>query len=196
MRQGETILIDDIVDRSDSDSRSTVRKKVKRLSLARLLISNKMSFSSGKNGATPSFEVAPKGQPVQPTREATMATILLVDDDVMCQRLSSFVLQDRHTVITANNGRQALDRLSDTEVDLVITDLSMPVMGGMELLKHIRLQKSCDILPVIVLSGNIHEDNRWHIREAGANALLTKPASPDDLVVLVQQLLVQHGIGR
>jgi CheY-like chemotaxis protein len=121
-----------------------------------------------------------------------MATILLVDDDFMCQRLSSFVLQDRHTVITANNGRQALERLVDTEVDLVITDLSMPVMGGMELLKHIRQHKSCDSLPVIVLSGNIHEDNRGRIREAGANALLTKPASPDDLVKLVQQLLAQH----
>lgn len=154
--------------------------------------SNRFSSTSSKKDIT-LFDVQVVKN-VLDTRSTgnAMTTILIVDDDFACQRLSSFVLQDRHTVITASNGRQALECLGGAEVDLVITDLSMPVMSGIELLKHIRQHKSSDILPIIVLSGNIHENNRGRICDAGANAVLTKPTSPDDLVILVQQLLEQR----
>jgi two-component system, chemotaxis family, chemotaxis protein CheY len=122
-------------------------------------------------------------------QEGEMSTILIVDDDQACQRLSSFILAADHTVITADDGSQALDRLAHSPVDLVITDLAMPVMDGLALLRHVRATLHYASLPVIVMTSSTHEQDHRRVCEAGADAFMPKPAEPDDLLGLVRDLL-------
>ena len=122
-----------------------------------------------------------------------MATILVVDDHIPNKRLLSFILeQSAFSVITALNGVQALERLAESQIDLVITDLSMPEMDGLTLMSHVRADTRFKELPVIVLTASGAERDLMRASNSGANACLTKPVDSQELVNMVSQLVVQH----
>jgi DNA-binding response OmpR family regulator len=85
-----------------------------------------------------------------------MATILIVDDDVAIRELIAAVIEQEsgHEVMKAENGRQALDTLSDSPVDLVVCDINMPVMNGIELVREMRADERHSALPVVMISAN------------------------------------------
>jgi CheY-like chemotaxis protein len=119
-----------------------------------------------------------------------MATILVVDDNAVNLRMMGYTLQKNgHTIITALNGREALDRLNETFVDLVLTDLTMPEMDGLTLLMHVRADQRYGHLPVIMLTASGQDEDRHTAREAGANEFLTKPTSSRELADTVNRLL-------
>lgn len=124
-----------------------------------------------------------------------MAKILIVDDHSTSQRLMGFILQQKHhVVVAALNGRQALERLSEQPFDLVITDINMPELNGIELLEHMRSNSQYCIIPVIILTGSVQDLDHSRAREAGAVAFLTKPVGSDEIIATVDQLLsVQSG---
>jgi CheY-like chemotaxis protein len=119
-----------------------------------------------------------------------MATILIVEDHPVTQRVLTYTLQKLgHGVILAVNGREALDRLAETPVDLVISDIAMPEMDGMTLLKHMRADVRYQALPVVVLTASGQDHDLHEARAAGANAFLTKPTSSRELAETVGRLL-------
>jgi CheY-like chemotaxis protein len=119
-----------------------------------------------------------------------MPKILVVDDHSTSQRLMSFILhQKQHSVVTAMNGRQALECLSDEPFDLVITDINMPELNGIELLKHMRKNTQYCMIPVIILTGSVHDQDHIRAQEAGAIAFLTKPVGSEEILATVDQLL-------
>lgn len=124
-----------------------------------------------------------------------MAKILVVDDHSTSQRLMSFILQQhQYAATTAMNGRQALDRLAEQSFDLVITDLHMPELNGLELLRHMRSDERYRSIPVIILTGSVHDQDQIHAHEAGAIAFLTKPVGSDEVIATVGQLLATRRV--
>jgi two-component system, chemotaxis family, chemotaxis protein CheY len=118
--------------------------------------------------------------------------ILVVDDYSTSQMLLGFILrQNDHTVVTAIHGRDALEQLAKTPIDLVITDLSMPEMDGLTLLQELRDDPRWMNLPVIILSGHAYGQDNARANAAGAASFLTKPVESEDLIAMVNRLLSQ-----
>jgi CheY-like chemotaxis protein len=118
-----------------------------------------------------------------------MTTILVVDDYVSNHRLMDFVLrQNGYKVLVATNGLQALDQLTRTSVDLVLTDLAMPKMDGLALLEHLRADARYADLPVVVITASVNDRDARRARSAGVTEFLTKPIESDHLVRIVQRL--------
>lgn len=121
-----------------------------------------------------------------------MTTILVVDDHSPNQRLLSFILeQNDFSVVTAINGIQALERLAEEPIDLVVTDLSMPKMDGLTLMHHVRRDDRYKELPIVVLTASGYERDLVRASSSGANACLTKPIDSQEFVTVVNQLVEQ-----
>jgi CheY-like chemotaxis protein len=119
-----------------------------------------------------------------------MASILIVDDYAVTQRVLGHILQHAgFTVYGAFNGVEALEMLDDVSVDLVISDIAMPEMDGLELLRRIRNHPELGDLPVIMLTASGQDEDRVLAEEAGANGFLTKPASSAELLDAVGNFL-------
>lgn len=119
-----------------------------------------------------------------------MTTIMIVDDYVPSHRLMSFVLEQYgYAVVTALDGEQALHRLDAFPVDLVLTDLTMPRMDGIELARAIRANARHAELPIIMITGSVKEQDEVKAAGVGVNSFLTKPVDSDDLINEIQRLL-------
>ena len=122
-----------------------------------------------------------------------MATILIAEDNPVNQRMLTFILKkEGHTIITAGHGIEALDRLAETTIDVVITDIGMPEMDGITLLKQMRADASYEKLPVIVITASGEDVDYATARKAGANDLLTKPVSSRQLIDTVGRVLAKQ----
>ncbi len=120
-----------------------------------------------------------------------MAKILFVDDDEMVRySLTKYLSRAGFDVETAEDGRVALNRMGEADFDLVITDIVMPNVEGLELIKTLR--QRWPETPIIAISGGGRMDRSEYLSIAelfGVNATLEKPLDPDELVSLVQQQL-------
>ncbi|KAB7770838.1 response regulator [Xanthomonas maliensis] len=113
------------------------------------------------------------------------ATVLLAEDDVRNIFALSSVLEPLGvTLEIARNGREALQRLAEREVDLVLMDIMMPEMDGLTAMREIRAQRQWQDLPIIALTAKAMADDREHCLEAGANDYIAKPIDVDKLVSL------------
>ena len=111
----------------------------------------------------------------------------------MSRRLSGFILEtNNHTVVLASDGAQALAQLDRRSFDLIMTDLSMPAMDGITFLRSVRACACHATVPIIVLTASAYNHDREYAARAGASAFLTKPASSEDIVAMVETLLAQH----
>lgn len=114
-----------------------------------------------------------------------MATILLIDDDRAVRELLEMVLSAEHECHTADRAEQALELVEFENYDLVITDVSMPGLGGLEVLQRIKLRHA---IPVIVISGRISDYQEAAMR-MGAFAFLGKPFPLAELERVVLQAI-------
>ena len=113
--------------------------------------------------------------------------VLLVDDiDLVLEATSSF-LKKEFNVFTASNGMEAWNILKAQEVDCLVTDVNMPVMNGIELLKTMK-EKKCDI-KTIVVSGNYELSVEEDFAGLKVDAYFEKPYPPRDLVEMTKTLL-------
>jgi two-component system chemotaxis response regulator CheY len=108
-----------------------------------------------------------------------MKSILVVDDSPTIRRMVKVALADVAAGFTeAKSGLEAIEQLTLTKVDLIVLDLNMPDMHGIEVLKFVRRHPAYRSLPVIVLTTRGDEVSRDAAMEAGATLYLTKPFSP------------------
>jgi CheY-like chemotaxis protein len=123
-----------------------------------------------------------------------MAQILIVDDAADVRTLLSVCfLHAGHMVVTARHGAEALACVAAHAPDLLITDLRMPVLDGLALLRGLRAAGHAD-LPVIVLTGQ--SADRAAARAAGAHAFLVKPVPLAELVTVAERLLTERRAER
>ncbi len=110
--------------------------------------------------------------------------ILVVDDEPQITRVLRTTLSSRgYTIRTASDGDEALQSMKDWSPDLVITDLRMPNMDGLELCRHVRAKSQ---IPIIVLSVRGEERTKIEALDAGADDYVTKPFSMNELLARVR----------
>ncbi len=125
-----------------------------------------------------------------------MKTILVVDDEKMILRLAAEALQslgESFSVVTALNGKQAVQKLNAQSVDLVLTDLKMPVMDGYELLSH--MSKNFRNIPTIVMTGFGSPEIAKRLKQKGVLHYIEKPFEMDDLKEKVSTVLTDKSKG-
>jgi PAS domain S-box-containing protein len=119
-------------------------------------------------------------------------SVLLVEDNAVNQLLARKLLaRAGHTVTVADNGREALERIRDDAFDIVLMDVQMPVMGGLEATAHIRAAersagRAC--VPIIAMTANAMDGDRERCLAAGMDAYLAKPIRADDLYALLERV--------
>jgi CheY-like chemotaxis protein len=117
-----------------------------------------------------------------------MATVLIVDDEFGIGELLDGILSDEgHHVVLAANGRQALERLADTKVDVIVSDLMMPVMDGAALFQSVRGRSALETVPFILMCAL--PESSINDRVAGYDAFLRKPFRIAAVIELVEQVL-------
>jgi len=118
-------------------------------------------------------------------------TILVVDDSVtMVMSLKTTLSLGGFQVETANNGQQALDKLKGgVKPDLILTDINMPVMGGMELIGKVRALPGFRFIPILTLTTESEGSKRDEGKRLGATGWLVKPVAGDDLVKVIKKVL-------
>lgn len=116
--------------------------------------------------------------------------VLAVEDDPDILRQIQFILErGGYAVGTARTGREAVIALMRDRFDLVISDIMMPEMDGMELLDYLRRDPSLATLPVILLTAKTQDSDVMAGYQAGADMYLTKPFDPAELLSFVQRIL-------
>ncbi|WP_457746457.1 response regulator [Sulfurimonas sp.] len=118
--------------------------------------------------------------------------VLAVDDDMInLKLLKSMLMKSGHVkeVIEAKNGSDAIGELkARNNIDLILLDIIMPIMGGIEMLKVVRADDNLRQLPIIVLTTD--ETKKAEALEAGANGFLMKPIRNDDLITKMSAVIV------
>ena len=142
--------------------------------------------------------VAPTAEPTAPelndadVANDTRTRILIVDDNSSVAYYIGTVLSKRYDVFYAADGQSGLDKARQIMPDLVVTDVMMPVMDGLELCRKIRTDEMTSHIPVVVITAKSGDNDRLEGLKAGADAYLTKPFNEQELLILVAQLLEQR----
>jgi len=119
-----------------------------------------------------------------------MASILAVDDSESMRQMVSFALKDAgHTVVEAVDGQDALSRAKTNKVNLVITDINMPGMDGISLIRELRNLPDYKFTPILMLTTESTTDQKQQGKEAGATGWLVKPFNPDQLISTINKVL-------
>jgi CheY-like chemotaxis protein len=114
--------------------------------------------------------------------------VLLVEDDDDNRELMSEVLEAAgYEVITAAGGAEGLRKLSETPVDVVVTDVGMPGMGGLEVARAVK--KIAPRIPVVVVTGYAEREDIASARGREVDAVLVKPIDPDSLTSAIDQIM-------
>lgn len=121
------------------------------------------------------------------TERVAKRSILVVEDDPQLRRLLDRWLSEKHEVCAAGDGADALLQLGYRRFDLVVTDVEMPHLGGLQLLAILR-QKGIEV-PVICMSGSPEPDLAERVRSLGARVFLAKPLAMEDLLLEVERIL-------
>jgi two-component system chemotaxis response regulator CheY len=117
--------------------------------------------------------------------------ILVVDDSVtMVLSLKTTLTMNGFEVETANNGQAALDKLkSGIKPNLIVTDVNMPVMGGLEMIGKVRALPGFRFIPILTLTTESEAAKRDEGKRLGATGWLVKPVAGNDLVKVIKQVL-------
>ncbi|MEN9658139.1 MAG: hypothetical protein RL571_1604 [Pseudomonadota bacterium] len=141
---------------------------------------------------TPIIEIISADKPLQQRK----LRVLLAEDNPTNRLVATRLLENEgHTVFSAENGQLALDFLKKEKVDLILMDMQMPEMDGLETTRKIRAHSNPFIsqLPIMALTANALEEDRALCMEAGMNIFLTKPLRPALLKQAMLELMEEHG---
>ena len=119
-----------------------------------------------------------------------MPTILAVDDSVSMRQMVSFTLKGAgFDVIEAVDGVDALGKAKGQSIDLVLTDVNMPRMDGISLIKELRAQPNFKFTPILMLTTESGVDKKTEGKNAGATGWIVKPFNPDQLLATIKKVL-------
>ena len=116
-------------------------------------------------------------------------TILAVDDSATVRQMVSFALRGAgYDVIEAKDGQDALGKLTQP-IAMVITDLNMPNMDGIELIRQVRALPQFKYIPIVMLTTESHDEKKQAGRAAGASGWIVKPFRGEQLVMVAKKFL-------
>ena len=116
--------------------------------------------------------------------------IMTVDDSSSVRQMVSFTLkQAGYEVVEAVDGKDALAKLEASGVDMVLTDLNMPNVDGIGVIKGVRAHPAYRFIPVVMLTTESQESRKLEGRQAGATGWIVKPFKPEQLLAVVKKVL-------
>jgi DNA-binding response OmpR family regulator len=119
-----------------------------------------------------------------------VAKVLVVDDHPQIVRLLQRVLEtERHEVITAADGEEALQKVRDERPAMVVLDVMMPRKNGFEVLHELKSDPATQEIIVIMLTGQDHDMEMKHGLQLGADWYVPKPFNPSDIITLARRFL-------
>lgn len=119
-----------------------------------------------------------------------MAQILIVDDSASMRNMVATTLKSAgHQVLDAGDGKAGLDKAKAGQFDAIVTDLNMPIMNGIDLVKNLRNLPKYKYTPILLLTTESSMDKKSAGREAGATGWLVKPFNPEKLLATVAKVL-------
>ena len=117
-------------------------------------------------------------------------TILTVDDSSSIRQVVSFTLQEAgYTVIEACDGQDALNKINGTSLHMVVTDLNMPNLDGIGLIKKLRMDTNHKFIPIIMLTTESQSEKKMEGKAAGATGWIVKPFKPEQLLAVIKKVL-------
>ena len=115
--------------------------------------------------------------------------IMTVDDSTTVRKVLNITLtQAGYEVIEAVDGKEALSLFSENNVDLLVTDLNMPNLDGVDLIKQVRQKPGNRFMPIIMLTSESQLDKKQEGKMAGASGWVTKPFKPEQLLSIVRMV--------
>lgn len=119
-----------------------------------------------------------------------MGNVMIVDDSKVVRKLIGHILEkNNYSYIEAENGLEALELLVMNDVDVIIADLNMPQMTGLELIKSIRESDDYNKIPILMLTTDTNEEAKRSCLSAGANIFMSKPMPPDLLISEIKRFI-------
>ena len=116
--------------------------------------------------------------------------ILTADDSASVRQMVSFTLKNAgYEVVEAVDGKDALTKLNGIPIHMVITDLNMPNLDGIGLVKGIRANPTYKFIPIILLTTESQESKKLEGRTAGATGWIIKPFKPEQLIAVIKKVL-------
>ncbi|MBY0507056.1 MAG: response regulator [Bryobacteraceae bacterium] len=148
-------------------------------------------FAPARTSSSPAMPDKPDFAPV-----VRLLRVLIAEDNRVNQRVAAKILESRgHAVLLANTGRQAVDLFQREPVDIVLMDLQMPEMDGIEATRAIRRMEAGGHTPIVALTAHAMSTDRERCLSAGMDDYLSKPISPDRLIATVEQHATPPVIG-
>ena len=115
--------------------------------------------------------------------------LLVVEDNIELLMLMNQLLSTKYHVETATNGKEAMEIIQKEELDIIISDVMMPVMDGLELTKKIKADPNFQHLPIILLTAKTQEEDRAEALQIGADSYVTKPFKLSDLELRINNIV-------
>lgn len=118
--------------------------------------------------------------------------ILIADDELRLRKVVALYMRKcGHEVIEAENGAQAIELAKKNNPDVIILDVMMPIMTGLEVTAKLRADPDMKDKPIILLTANTGADDQKQGDTAGANKYMTKPFSPKELVETIESMIAK-----
>ncbi len=119
-----------------------------------------------------------------------MKTVMTVDDSASMRQMVSLVLQGGgYAVVEAVDGLDALSKLRGQDLHLVLADINMPGMDGIELTRQVRAKADYKFVPIVLLTTESDPEKKQQGKAAGATAWIVKPFDPEQLLAVVKKVL-------
>ena len=116
--------------------------------------------------------------------------IMTVDDSASVRQMVSFTLRDAgYEVVEAVDGQDALVKVDNQALNMVITDLNMPNLDGIGLIRALRALPSCKFIPIVMLTTESQAEKKQEGKSAGATGWIVKPFKPEQLIAVVKKVL-------
>jgi DNA-binding response OmpR family regulator/two-component sensor histidine kinase len=125
----------------------------------------------------------------QPVLSEDAYRLLIVEDNIELLMLMNQLLNNKYYVKTATNGKEALDIIQKEELDIIISDVMMPVMNGLELTRKVKSDPNFQHLPIILLTAKTQENDREEALQIGADSYVTKPFKLKDLELRINNII-------
>jgi chemosensory pili system protein ChpA (sensor histidine kinase/response regulator) len=136
---------------------------------------------------TAAIAIAPPQEP-EPEVIGRLPIVLVVDDSLTVRKITSRLLdREGFKAITAKDGLDALQVLSDVNPDVILLDIEMPRMDGFEFTKTIKSDNRQNNIPIIMITSRTAEKHRNHAKELGVNEYVGKPYQDDELMSLIRK---------
>jgi two-component system chemotaxis response regulator CheY len=117
-------------------------------------------------------------------------TIMTVDDSPSVRQMVSFTLRNEgFNVVEAIDGVDALEKLNGDRVNMILADLNMPNMDGIDLIRHIRRNSDNKFVPIVMLTTESQTEKKMEGKAAGATGWIVKPFKPEQLLAVVKKLI-------